>query len=388
MQLHYNTEYNTVTTGRGSYSLNKAANSPYWMVSFRLPGGKACRRSTKVPHAGGMYLGQKLSAAQAKKRALLVAAKLAADTAAEEQSKDNRSVREIFDLMLTGKLGRVSPHAYTNARTSYDVFLKFLGKRADEPIHSITKADLKAFIIERRKDVRHATCRQNLVFIRAAFAWAQDAEIIDRNPCDRLTIPADSRDEKIVHEAFTLDEIKHLLEKLPSDWANAMRCCLGTYGQRLGDVLNLKWEQFDFTSRTVSILTGKTARPLSQPMQEWFYNWASAEHTRAHATGGDAATWVNPELRKLSCPSRYFTALVRAHGIGLVGASTPGRRRVWHSKTFHSLRASVATMLQAAGVSQGMAMQLVGHDSQDVHSVYIRPSSDQLREAANALPSL
>lgn len=67
MQLHYNTEYNTVTTGRGSYSLNKAANSPYWMESFRLPGGKACRRSTKVPHAGGMYLGQKLSAAQAKK---------------------------------------------------------------------------------------------------------------------------------------------------------------------------------------------------------------------------------------------------------------------------------------------------------------------------------
>lgn len=97
---------------------------------------------------------------------------------------------------------------------------------------------------------------------------------------------------------------------------------------------------------------------------------------------------MNPELRKLSCPSRYFTELVRAHGIGLVGAPTPGRRRVWHSKTFHSLRASVATMLQAAGVSQGMAMQLVGHDSQDVHSVYIRPSSDQLREAANALPSL
>ena len=34
-----------------------------------------------------------------------------------------------------------------------------------------------------------------------------------------------------------------------------------------------------------------------------------------------------------------------------------------------------------------MAMQLVGHDSADIHTVYIRPSAEQLRAAANLLPS-
>ena len=42
-------------------------------------------------------------------------------------------------------------------------------------------------------------------------------------------------------------------------------------------------------------------------------------------------------------------------------------------------------MLHANGVSQGMAMELVGHDSPEVHAIYLRPSPDQLREAAGGL---
>ena len=77
-----------------------------------------------------------------------------------------------------------------------------------------------------------------------------------------------------------------------------------------------------------------------------------------------------------------------SHGIGIAGSKLGGRRRAWHSKTFHSLRASVATMLQTAGISQGMAMQLVGHDSADVHAVYIRPTAEQLRTVADSIPPI
>ncbi len=37
---------------------------------------------------------------------------------------------------------------------------------------------------------------------------------------------------------------------------------------------------------------------------------------------------------------------------------------------------------------KGMAMQLVGHESADVHAVYIRPSIAQLQVAAHTLPSI
>ena len=119
-------------------------------------------------------------------------------------------------------------------------------------------------------------------------------------------------------------------------------------------------------------------------MQEWFYEWAYKRH--AEATPDEQ--YLHPRLRLLSSPSQEFTQLVRVHGIGIIGGSTIGRRRAWHSKTFHSLRATVATVLQASGVAQGMAMQLVGHDSQDIHAVYIRPDLNQLRSVAENLPPL
>ena len=369
-------------------SIFQDAKSPYWFCQFTGADGVRRKKTTKVPVAGGIFQGEKLSRNQAKIRALIIAHKLAEEQHAEFANHNNSTVKEVFDLMLSGKLGRVSSRTYFNAHVSYKTFLAWLGSRSNAPIRNTTKADIKAWVLHRRQQVLAATCRKDLSAIRAAFTWANDAEIIDRNPCDHITIPSDSRDEKILHEAFTLEEIQLLLTRLPEEWANAVRCCLGTYGQRLGDILSLKWEQFDFTARTVTSITGKTARPLCQPMQEWFYCWATAAYQQAREKKGETSIWGHTHLHRHSNPSPEFTALVRAHGIGLCGEKAGGRRRVWHSKTFHSLRATVATMLQSAGVSQGMAMQLVGQDSADIHSVYIRPSAEQLRSAANKLPSL
>ena len=363
------------------------AKSPYWFCQYTGPDGVRRKKTTKVPIVGGMFQGEKLTRNQAKSRALIIAHQMAEAKSLEYAEKDNRSTREIFELMMNGKLGRVSTATYNNAQTSYKYFLKWLGKRADAPMRLITKADIKEWVIHRRNEVRAATCRKDLSAIRAAFTWAEDAEIITRNPCNNVRVSADSRDEKIVHDAFTLEEVHLLINKLPDEWASAVRCCIGTFGQRLGDIRHLKWEQFDFTARTVTIITGKTARPLCQPMQEWFYAWAQEKHRQAQEAGGETAVWVLPRLHRHSNPSPEFTALVRAFGIGLSGENAGGNRRVWHSKTFHSLRATVATLLQSAGVSQGMAMQLVGHDSADIHTVYIRPSAEQLRAAANLLPS-
>ena len=84
--------------------------------------GRRLKKSTKVPVAGGLFRGEKLTRAQAKNRALLVAQELANVAAVEAQRVDNMSVRELFDKMLGGKLGRVSVATYNNARTSYRFF--------------------------------------------------------------------------------------------------------------------------------------------------------------------------------------------------------------------------------------------------------------------------
>ncbi len=335
-----------------------------------------------------MFQGEKLSAAQAKKRAMLVGINIATADAEQHSSFNNTTVRALFDLMLAGKLGRVSIRTYDNARTSYCQFCGWLGKRADAPARLVTKADIREWVIARRAEVRFNTVRKDLSAISSAFLWAVDAEIITSNPCSGAKIPPDTKDEKVIHEAFTLEEIRLLIEKLPEEWSSAVRCCIGTYGQRLGDILALRWEQFDWEKRVVRITTGKTANSLIQPMRDDFYAWAYARYEAGQCAGGDAAVWVHPRLHLHTNPSQEFTNLVRLHGIGLIGKDAGGNRRTWHSKTFHSLRASVATMLHAAGVSQIMAMRLVGHESAAIHSVYVRPTGEQLAEVASMLPEL
>lgn len=367
-------------------SVVQDAKSPFWVAQWSLSNGARVKRSTKVPVEGGVFQGERLSKPQAKRRALLVAQKLAQNALVEAEREDNVSVRQLLDTVLKGKLGRLSVSTYDNARTTYRQFCVWLGeRRAAEPARLVTRADIKQWVTDRRAEVRCKTVKHGLYVLRAAFNWALDAELIQKNPCDRVSVPPDGKEERVVHEAFTLEEVQVLVEKLPDEWAAAVRCCLGTFGQRLGDIRNLRWEQFDWERRVVHMTTGKTARRLQQPMLAGFYEWARERYAWAQAQGGDAATWVLPRLRVHSNPSPEFTQLVRLHGIGLRGEKGAGNRRVWHSKTFHSLRATVVTMLHANGVSQGMAMELVGHDSAEVHAVYLRPTAEQLREAAARL---
>lgn len=369
-----------------SFSVFSDAKSPFWLAQLVRPDGSRVKRSTKVPVEGGLFLGERLSKVQARKRALLVAQELAAAVQVEAQRHDNMSVRVLFDTVLKGKLGRLSVATYANARTTYAQFCEWLGKRrAQEPARLVTRADIKLWVADRRAEVRCKTVQHGLYVLRAAFNWALDAELIARNPCDRVSVPPDGKDERVVHEAFSQEEVQVLVEKLPDEWAAAVRCCLGTFGQRLGDIRSLRWDQFDWERRVVIMTTGKTGRRLQQPMLAGFYEWARARYEWAQGLGGDAAVWVLPRLRVHSNPSQEFTQLVRLHGIGLQSGGGQGKRRTWHSKTFHCLRSTVVTMLHANGVSQGMAMELVGHDSPEVHAVYLRPTAEQLREAAARL---
>lgn len=335
-----------------------------------------------------MFGAERLSAAQAKKRALIVALTLAKAEEAEFLAHDNTTVRQLFEKMLSGALGRVSVNTYDNARTLYRQFCEWLGKRADEPLRLITRADVQEYVLYKRGEVRYQTVRKGMTLIRSAFEWAVDAEIIDRNPCARVKIAPDTRDEKIVKEAFTMDEVRYMVRTFPPEWASAIRCCIGVFGQRKADILGLRWEQFDWEERVVRIVTGKVARAMKLPMVDWFYDWARARYDSAQAAGGDAAVWVHPTLRTNSRASQDFVELVRLHGIGKSGSKLGGKRKVWHSKTFHMLRSTCTTLLHAAGVSEGMAMQLVGHASKSIHEVYLRPNDAQLRSAAGRMEGL
>ncbi len=113
----------------GQVSINKADNSPFWMVSFRSADGKQKRRSTKVPVAGGLFQGKRLSAAQAKKRALIVGVQIAQAAAQEYVAHDNTPVRAFLDGCISRVGKRLRPQSVANFRSARDRFCESLGRR-------------------------------------------------------------------------------------------------------------------------------------------------------------------------------------------------------------------------------------------------------------------
>lgn len=371
---------------QGRLSINKEKSSPYWMVTFQSADGKMKRRSTKVPVAGGMFEGERITAKLAERLAYQRGVQIACAEEEEYKSHNNVSVREWCDQCVMKKARIVSSDTVRNAKTANNHFYKYLGNKSKAPIRLITKADIKGFVAHRRELVRQKTVMKDLAALSQSFSEAVDAEVIDRNPCRGVSVPPDRAVEKIHKEAFTMEEIRYMIDKFPPLWSSAVRCSFETFGQRLGDILSLDWENFDWEHRIVRITTGKTGRWLEQPMRESFYDWAHAQWIQA---GCPEKGLLHAKLKSLgNGASIQFGLLLRAHGIGIVNGCSTGRRRNMNSKSFHSIRATAATLLQSSGISQGITMELVGHDSASIHNAYIRPTAEQLRQAADSLPTI
>ena len=368
-------------------SINKDRLSGYWYVSFAGPDGQMKRRSTKVPHAGGEYKGEKLSPKQAEKRALQVGAKIAEAELAKKQEHNNISVREFLLDYQRKKSAKLSTGGYRNDKAAFALLFAFLGKKADQPLRLLTRKDARAFMEHRRAQVRASTTRRDIGSLKTAFEYAVFDDIVPVNVWHGIRVPSDKLTaEDILAEAFTIDELRYIVDNFPEEWSSAVRCSFETYGQRLGDIRLLRWKQFDWKARVVRFVTGKTGRVLAQPMRAAFYDWAREKY---EASGQNDEAFVHPRLAaNTSSVSWEFTLLLEAHGLIKREEKAVANRRRRSNKTFHSIRRTAATLLQCSGVAQGITTKLVGHSSEAIHELYVRPNDEVLRAAAELMPAL
>ncbi len=371
-------------TSNGNLSLNRDKKSPYWMVNFTAADGSRKRRSTKVPIDGGFFRGKMVSAATSKKVAFLEAVRLFNNENLRLKEEKTMTVKKMIEKHLQMKAKTLSPASYRDRQNVLGDFANWLGVRANEEIRSIKREDAINYMYKKLEGFRSLTVKKYMVILNCFFNTALDLELIERNPFVRVRVPAIK--DQVEKQAFGLDEVKYLIENLPRQWSDLVRCCIGSFGQRLRDVLKMKWEQLDLERKIIKLRTAKTARIMELPMTESFYTWAVQAKEEAEKKGGDYATFIHCDLMKLSTPSVSFGAELEK--LGFREKSPFAGTRKMRLKTFHSLRRTVATMLHASGLSEGFAMNLVGHSSQTVHSVYVKPSIEQLREATKKLPDL
>ena len=63
-------------------------------------------------------------------------------------------------------------------------------------------------------------------------------------------------------------------------------------------------------------------------------------------------------------------------------------RRESNALSFHCLRRTASTLLHEAGIPAAVAQELIGHDSEEVHRLYVNVGREAMEKAAAAFPEL
>lgn len=286
--------------------------------------------------------------------------------------------------------GQASAKTESNRRRAFNMFLDYLGERADMRLDMLTKDIMRDFIRYALTQVRPGTVRLYRANLAAAFNRALDDDLIARSPMPRVDLEKEAAAvnqelgrDKTTRLPFTPAELNTIFNRFPAPWCDLAQVSFWTGGQRLGDVCCLRWDGVDFKEGVVTLNTQKTGREINavinQPLRAVLERQLEAQ--------GGCEEYVFPDMARRfqrgdSSISTQFTALLKAWGIvkpASGNAALKGNRHHVSEKSFHSFRHSFVSMARTHG-NPDIVRDMVGHDSEEVERGYFHASRiDKMR---------
>ncbi|MGA2541696.1 MAG: tyrosine-type recombinase/integrase [Verrucomicrobiota bacterium] len=381
-------------------SLFKHPKSPFWSACFRLPDGRRTTRSTgtnerrKALRIANEYEDASRDAAAGRfieSRARKTIADIYA--MAHPERLASSSLGDFLDAWLKRKEIEARQTTHVKYVSVVSQFTEFLGSKAERDISNITAAEITGFRDSLAKRVTPGTVNVSLKIIRSAFAQARRDGLIDLNEAERVTLLKRSQNQ-VERRPFTLEELRRILEAADDEWRGMLMFGLYT-GQRLGDIAGLTWNNIDLQRAELHMVTGKTGRrqilPLAKPLLSFVEALPAGDapdaplfpriHDRArrHKHAGNLSNEFHDILVSAGLAAKTTH---KATGKGRSG------KRVQNEVSFHSLRHTATSLLKAAGVSDAVAMEFVGHDSKSVSQQYTHIETSALKLAADKMPDI
>jgi integrase len=259
----------------------------------------------------------------------------------------------------------------------------------------VSKADIAAYRDRIAANRAAGTANARLKILRVAFQQAWRDGVIDDNPAAKVPI-LKSILAATPRRAFTLKELQTLVQAANGEWKGLI--LFGVYtGQRLGDIVQLRWENIDLETATLAFTTQKTRRrqilPMAAPVKKWLHG------EKSHSTKNGPVfpalfSHLDTQGRVGALSNQFYDLMasiglapVRPHQRNTEGKGRAGRRHQ-NELSFHSLRHTATSLMKNAGISPAIVQEFVGHDSKAISEHYTHIELASLRNAAEAIPVL
>lgn len=265
------------------------------------------------------------------------------------------------------------------------LFLDGLGARANRPLTTLQPKTIEDFKGRISQRVAPSTVNKCLKVVKACLNAAVAKRQLEFNPAEHIT---EVETEDCNRRPFTDAELKALLTAASTEWHTMILTAYYT-GLRLRDCATLTWANVDLHTGSLNVLTEKTDRRQILPIA------ATLAHHLETIAGDDPDAPLCPKLSKL--PASRLSALfhrvmvsagvVEKRGHQKKGDGRDGKREQ-STVSFHSLRYNTTSALKSSGVSDSIAMDIVGHETKAVSRSYTKIAEDAKREAINKLPDI
>ena len=250
-------------------------------------------------------------------------------------------------------------------------------------ITSISSVDMNVCngFIKTLAGYSYKTVEQKICGLRFLIRYLYSEGIISTDYSSKIHMPAISKTAKIP-SVWSVQELREMLSVIDRsspigkrDYAMIVLACV--LGLRIGDIKLLKFSNFNWEEKKLSIVQHKTKKPLTLPIP-------------------DEVGWAVIDYIKNGRPSYYETDIIflkhmppfdpigddnHMHQIITKYMRKAGINRTErHRHGFHSLRHSAGSILLEMNTPLPVITNILGHSDPDITAVYLKTDLQKLRE--------
>ncbi len=248
----------------------------------------------------------------------------------------------------------------------------------EKDLRELTDKDLGNYLLFLQEQGFSASTRIHArTLLKDLFYVLMLNELLLTNPCELLDVCI--REQSGVKVTLSVEEMKQLLESIPTHTGYGFRdrCIfelLYMTGMRVGELINLKVDDVDFSQHEILIRQGKGRKdrivPLGKIAKEFLWRWVKEMRLWFVKGEDEGSLFLSSKSRRLAKTTigMALARYLKACGITKQGVSP------------HSFRHSCATHLLLNGADVRYVQELLGHESIETTVEYTKGVVENLKK--------